>query len=208
GTSMRRQRSVPGVVAVMLVLGACHPASGPTTAEEGRTLLRSAIEAHGGRAALAQLDNLRIVSNGQFKGTLPFRRITNFRPDSWSMAIDFLGGAGLQIGVAGDRCWRRERHLTALCSESDRQEDRRLAALHNARMLHRINEADVQPAGAVDVDGRSCPAIRVGDVLLAFDPDSHRLVQVQLEDRIDTLSDYRDVGGALVATHRRLMIDG
>jgi hypothetical protein len=208
---MRRRRSAPVAVAVILaaVLGACHSASGPTTADDARALLRSAIEAHGGPAALAQLDNLRVVSNGRFKGTVPFRRTIDYRvPDAWSMTIDFSSGAQLRIGVTGDRCWRSERHLTALCSETDRQEDLRIADLHNARLLHRINEADVQPAGTVDVDGRRCPAIRVRDVLLAFDPLSHRLIQIRLDDRTDTLSDYRSVAGALVATHRVLRIGG
>ncbi len=196
-------------VALVSVLGTCHSMSGPTTADEARALVRSAIEAHGGRAALAQLDNLHIVSNGRFKGTVPFRRTVDTRsPDTWSMTIEFAGGPQMRLDVAGDRCWRSERHLTALCSESERRENGRIAALLNARLLHRINESQVQPAGTINVDGRDCPAIRVGDVLLAFDPLSHLLAQVRLEDCVDTLSDYRTVGGALVAAHRVLKIGG
>jgi hypothetical protein len=207
---MRSRLCGPGVVAAVLaaLLGGCRQVQGPTTTDEARALLQSALEAHGGRAALAQFDNLRIVSNGRFKGALPFRRTVDYRgPDTWSMTIEFSGGAGMRFGVAGDRCWRSERHLTALCSDGERRENARIAALHNAHLL-RINEAEVRPAGTVDVDGRVCPAIRAGDVVLAFDPVSHRLAQVRLEDRIDTLSDYRSVGGAQVAAHRVLTIGG
>jgi hypothetical protein len=157
---MRSPRRGPRVIAAALatVLAACQSASGPATADEARALLRAAIEAHGGRSALAQLDDVRIVSIGRFKGQLPFRRTLNYQaPDTWSMAIEFSGrdamrfdGGTMRFGVAGDRCWRTERHLTALCSESDRRENARIAALQNARMLHRIDAADVQLAGTVD----------------------------------------------------------
>lgn len=205
--AQRRAALVAAALAVLV--GACQRATGPTTADEARALLSAAIEAQGGRAALSQLDDVRIVSQGRFKDSLPFRRTIHYRAaDTWSMAIEFSGGALMRFGVAGDRCWRSDRHLSLICAPGDLAENARIAALHNARLLHRIDPAAVQPAGIVDVDGRACPAIRVADLVLAFDPVSHRLAQVRLGQRIDTLSDYREVGAVMVAAHRRLTIDG
>jgi hypothetical protein len=162
---------------------------------------------------MAQLDNVRTVSTGRYKGRVPFRRTVHYvASDTWSMNIEFsisdsqrFDGPMMRFGVAGDRCWRTERHLAAL---DDCREDTRIAALYGARLLHHLDEAAARPAGAVLVAGRTCPAIAVDGTVLIFDPLSHLLVQVRLEDRVDTLSDYRNVGGAQVAARRVLTIGG
>jgi hypothetical protein len=172
-------------------------------------LLDAAITAHGGRDRLAQLDDLRVVSEAHFKGTLPMRRTVHWRgAGTWAMALEVDGKVVMRVGMSEGRCWKKDRHLVSECSPIDAQELRRIALLFDARLLHHVDRSAVAPSPAIEIEGVSSPALRAGDLVLVFDPASHRLVQVRLEDRIDTLSDYRDVGGALIAARRVLTIAG
>jgi hypothetical protein len=136
------------------------------------------------------------------------RRTVDYRAPDWAMTIEVGGVQTMRFGVSGNQCWRSDRHLVALCSESDRQEMPRIAALQRARLLHDIDPNQVQPAGTVRVEGRDYPAIRTPDLLLAFEPSSHLLAQIRLEDRIDTLSEYKRIGTAQLAMQRVLTVAG
>lgn len=197
-------------VLLCALLAACRSAAGPVDAEAGRALLQTAIAAHGGRERLARFDDVRIVSELTFKGQVPLRRTVDWRDsDNWSMAIDAAGGGtAMRFGMAGGQCWKKDRHLAAPCAAGDQREFRRIAAFLGARMLHHIDADAVRGDGTVEVDGIACPAIRAGEVRLAFDPRSHLLRQVALGDRVDTLSDYREIDGALIAMRRQLTIAG
>jgi hypothetical protein len=59
------------------------------------------------------------------------------------------------------------------------------------------------------VGGAAAPAARVGDLVLAFDPVTHLLVQARYDEGwVESFTDYRLVAGAQLATRRTLTIDG
>lgn len=187
---------------------ACHWASGTRTPEEARSLLRTAIEAHGGHDRLAQFDDFRIVSSGIFKRSAPFRRTVHYRGAAhWSMSVT---GPWIWLGMGVDegRCWKRSRHRVEACSPAEAREGVVMAVEHNAWLLHRLDATAVQPAGAVRSGLQWRPAIRSADMVLAFDPRSHRLVQVRHGERVDELSRFHEINGAVVATRRVLTLDG
>ncbi len=66
----------------------------------------------------------------------------------------------------------------------------------------------MQPAGSVRIGLRAFPAICAGGMVLVFDPVSHRLVEVRPGERVDALSDFRVVDGAIIAAHRVVTLDG
>lgn len=176
---------------------------------EPAVLLTQAIHAHGGREALSKLENLHVVSDVVYKGHLPMLRTIHWRgPQDWSMTLEGAGGLSMRLGIADGRCWRQNQYLAIACAESDELEHQRIAALHGARLLHRLDAGNLRPAPSVSVDGRRCQALRAGDLTLVFDPQSHLLVQIRLADRVDTLSEYREVQGSMVAAHRVLTIGG
>lgn len=195
------------VLTALIGLACVQCSDGPRS--DPVALLDAAIAAHGGRDRLAQLDNLRVVSEAHFKGTLPMRRTVHWcGAGTWAMALEVDGKEVMRFGMNDGRCWKKDHHLVSECSAVDEQELRRIALLFDARLLHHFDRSAVAPSPAVEVEEVSCPALRAGDLVLVFDPASHRLVQVRLEDRIDTLSDYRDVGGAMIAARRVLTIGG
>jgi len=199
GAGRSRGRSPYTAAAIALAFIACQGTSGPTTPEQAQELLRSAIDAHGGSAALAPLDNVRMVSQGRFGGVVQIRRTVHYRaPNTWAMTVEFPDGGVMRFGVSGDRCWRSERHLTTECSDGDRSENALIGALFTAPLLHHIDPAAVEPAGTVAVHGKRYPAVRAGRLTLAFDPVSHRVTQARVDDRVETFSDYRRVGNALI----------
>lgn len=208
---MRKRRSTLGSVAaaVMAGLSACHSASGPTTPDEARTLLRAAIAAHGGREPLARFDDFRIVSNVLFKGMAGLHRTVDYRGAArWAMSVAAQEGVLLRMGVDGTRCWKQDRYRVEACLEGEGREGSWMAVEHNAWVLHQIEEAALQPAASVRIGLRAYPAIRAGEMVLVFDPQSDRLVQVRHGDRVDALSDFRSVDGALIATHRVVTLAG
>lgn len=187
-----------------LLLTACAEPPG-----EPAEVLARAIQAHGGREALSRLDNLRVESEVLYKGQLRLQRTIDWQgPENWSMTLRGAGGLRMRLGMAAGECWRQNQYLAVPCTESDRLEHQRIAALHRARLLHRIEPEALRPARSMMVDGRYCPAIQAGETTLVFDPQTHRLAQIRLEDRVDRLSEYREVQGAMVAAHRVLTIAG
>ncbi|HEX3679630.1 MAG TPA: UbiA family prenyltransferase [Galbitalea sp.] len=181
---------------------------GPSTVAESKALVEQAVAAHGGLQNIAHLENMKVISRGRFKEHTEFRRTLQFRaPGTWSMRIEALGGVAMAFGVDSDRCWRKARQMVWACSEADRREYGRMTDVLNARLLM-LRGHDVRPAGAVDVRGEWAPAVTFGDLLLAFDPTTHLLLQVRYDQGwVESFADYQRVAGVLVATRRTLTID-
>lgn len=207
---LARQSRMMGLVScavVMTLLTACQRGAGPSASDQARALLHSAIEAHGGRDRLAQFNDFRIVSRILFKNRATLSRSVNYRgPEHWSMMVTAEGGVSFRMGIDGNRCWKQERHRVDSCAEGERRQIAWMAIEHNAWVLHQIDETTVQPEAPVRIGLRAYPAIRTGDMALIFDPESHRLVQVRHGQRVDALSDYRAVNGAVIATHRAVFL--
>src|SRR5262249_8617186 len=129
-------------------------------------------------------------------------------PATWATELRLHGQPAMQFGMDGERCWRRDRQFVSDCSARDLVEYQRFGTLLRLRFLHGLNDRPLLPAGAVQVDGTQVPAISVGDLVLAFDPRSHLLVQVTTGNRVETYSNFRQVDGALVAATRTLFIGG
>lgn len=198
----RRDQCIAALMALALV--GCR--GGPV--QDPAALLQAAVAAHGGAEKLAQLDDLKVVSDVMFKGQMAMRRTVHWRgARTWAMALDNNGRVVMRLGLADGQCWTKDHHLVASCS-GDEGELGRIAALFEARLLHHFDPSMVSPADPVNVNGVVSPALRAGKLVLVFDPTSHLLVQIHLENRIDTLSDYRSIGGAMIAAHRVLTIGG
>lgn len=187
----------------MLTACACAQRSSP------RDLLERSVEAHGGRARLATLDNLEVVSHGRFKGKVDFTRRLSYRaPDAWRMRIDVGGVPVMAFGVNGARCWRKDRQFVSPCAEEDRAEQSRVTSVLTARFLHRLDASGLAASPDVDLEGQAAPALRAGDLQLVFDRKSRLLRQVRYGESVETFSEYRDVGGAMVGARRVLTIGG
>ena len=181
------------------------------SASDPRALLDAAIAAHGGREALARFDDFRVVSDVAFKGQPGFVRTLNFRaPATWSMQVSVNGVPAMSFGVDAERCWREHRAVVGECSPPGvRHEYTLITAVLRARFLRGLDTLALEPAESVAIDGVEAPALRAGELLLVFDPATHRLVQIRYDRGwIEDFSDFRVVSGALVAMRRRLTIGG
>ncbi len=172
-------------------------------------MLRTAVDAHGGRQRLAGFSNVHLVSEGIFKGSAEFRRTVHYRDaDNWSMEVAGAFGS-LRMGVDGGRCWQQDRYRVETCSADERRELARIAIEHNAWMLLGIDEATVQPTAAPIRFGlHRFPSLRTDDVTLVFDPQTHYLSEIRRGNRTESLSDYRTIDGVVLATRRLVTIDG
>jgi len=205
---MRRlSRNLPVIAAALAtVFTGCQGTAGPTG--DARALLRAAIEAHGGRDRLARFDDFRIVADVQFKGAARMRRTLDYAgADHWAMQLDGPGGRAYRMWIDGVHCWQETRHRVEPCP-AGAEENALMGVEDNAWVLRRIDERAVQPADAVRDGPRLLPAIRAADLVLVFDAESHRLVQVRRGEGINVLSDFRNVEGAWIAARRVLTLAG
>lgn len=208
---MRERRLVAALTAILVACGSSSPPS--AAGNDPAELLRLAIEAHGGAAALAELDDLRVASSIVFGEGVRLERSLHFHaPSSLAMTISQDGHEGMAFGLDGDRCWRRARAFVLACEPSDVADHRRILGVLEARLLHRIDPARATGAGTVRVGDVDAPAIRIGSLRLAFDPVAHHLLAIDYVDReqhhVEIYSELVGVGRARFASHRVLTIDG
>lgn len=214
--SARERSSISSVLAACaagLLSVACAGAAPEAEAPSAAELLRAAVAAHGGADALAELDDLRVSSSVVFRDGVRLERSLHFRlPSSLAMRISHDGYEVMSFGLDGERCWRRHRAFVLDCEPSDIADHRRILAVIDARVLHRLDPASATSAGTVRVGAVDAPAVRIGDMRLAFDPSTHHLIGIDYVDRglhhVETYSELTTVGRAVIATRRVLTIDG
>lgn len=199
------------VFPALLLAIATLTVSGCRSRSEAVALVNAAIEAHGGREALARLDNVSVVSEVRFKDQAPLTRLFEAAgADEWMMEIKHQDVSFMMFGMEKGRCWRKNRWFAWECTSEDRQEIERTASVLDARFLHRLDTKKLEMAEKVPYDNRPAPSVRAGNLRLVFHPDSHLLVQVKYEDdrQVETFSEFETVAGALVGTRRVFTIDG
>jgi hypothetical protein len=197
-------RQAAGVLLAMLMVSSSACRDG----QDARNLVQAAIEAHGGRERLAALDNVKVLGRGRFKGQLETTGTISFvAPATWAVEARLHGNAAMRFGMDGGRCWRRDRQFVSDCSGDD-AEYRRWGEVFRLRLLRGLDQDSVSAAGERDVGGTKAPAVRIGELTLAFDPVSHRLIEISSGNWREVYSDFRDVNGALVAAGRTFFIDG
>lgn len=171
--------------------------------------MAAAIAAHGGAEQLAHLDNVKITGHGRFKEQVEITGTTSFvAPATWATEARLRGRIAMQFGMDGERCWRRDRQFVRACSAEDEREYRRFGQVLRLRLLHGLAGAPLVPAGMRDLNGTAAPALRLGELVLAFDPQSHRLIEVSGDNWSEVYSDFRTVNGAVVAASRKVMMHG
>ena len=171
--------------------------------------MEAAIAAHGGRERLARFDNVKVIGHARFKGRLELTGTASFvAPATWAVEGRLHEHPAMQFGMDGERCWRRDRQFVRDCSAGDDREYRRFGEVLRLRFLHGLESRPLVAAGERAVGAIRAPAVRLENLILAFDPLSHRLVEVSSGDWVETYSDFRVVDGAVVSAARTLFIGG
>lgn len=190
------------VAALLSCGGGCRGGPDP------RALVDAAIEAHGGRERLAAFDNVKVVARGRFKGTLEMTGFISFvAPSTWAIDARLQGNPAMRFGMDGERCWRRDRQFVSDCSGDD-AEYRRFGSVLRLRLLHGLDGRTFTAAGERTVAGTRAPAVGVDGLVLAFDPTSHRLIEISSGNWSELYSNFRSVDGAMVAASRTFLVDG
>jgi len=185
--------------------GACRrrPAANDATG-----ISSAVIDAHGGRDRIAALGNVRIVLTARFREQIGLRGTLHWAGlQRWS--VDAAGDGGrMQFGFDGDRCWRADRHLLRTCSDDDRQNYSFYGDVVAARLAHGFDAARFVAEPGTTLDGSPAPALRSGATVYVFHPETFLVAEVRRGDAVQSLGDYRSVGGVRVAARRSLTIAG
>jgi hypothetical protein len=177
--------------------------------QDPHVLVAAAIEAHGGRERLARLDNVKVVGRGRFKGQVEMTGTVSFvAPVTWAVDARLRGRSAMRFGMDAERCWRKDRQFVKECSPEDEREYRRFGEVLRFRLLHGLDDRPLLPARYRQVGGMRAPAVRAGAITLAFDPESHRLVETSWGEWSERYSNFVSVGGALIAAARTVFVKG
>lgn len=174
-----------------------------------RAIVDAAIAAHGGRARIDALESVTVRGTGRFRARTSLRATVVYAsPSRWCVDAESDSGVTMRFGFDGERCWREDRHLVRACNDGDRAGYAIFAEVLGARLGRGLDASRFVMADDVVLDGRPAPALRAGELVYVFHPETHRVAQIRYGDAVEALGGYERVAGVLVATRRVLTIGG
>ena len=188
------------------------------TVEDGQKVLDLAIEAAGGRRALAAIQ--RATATQFASGDVLQFQATTAHDGNRAVRLT-LADPDAVVGHAGAVCWRQWGAVVAPCHDDVARVAAMWRWMHAASVILPLRDApwELGEAGAQVIQGQRVNVLRfaqpgvVEEVQVHFDPSSHRLVRLEVSrkdqccrDVVD-FSDPRGFGGASLPALRRIVFD-
>src|SRR5579875_801799 len=225
---MKRLR-MPPWIASCLILSTAFSAS---AAEDARTILNKAIQAHGGEAKLAKLKTMSSKANG--KGIVNFGEVSFTLETHWQWPDQLKNAATLTIvkpttfieTIAGDDSWSSYDGKPGPLDPTKRDELRAQAHVRRLQLLTPLLENNLYELSVLDeIRVNDRPAVGVGvacagerDVKLYFDAETNLLAKIErrvlkepnLKEVVqeDFFSAYQEIDGVPTATKLLRRLDG
>lgn len=193
------------------------PAAAPEVpaADTAEALLERAIAAHGGPDKLRALDHMRVEGKGTYMGAMPYTSVMRYAaPGSWDVVVDSMG-MKMVFGTDRADCWQTFGAVTFDCDEPTRAGMLQGGDAVQATHLLSLRGQAIDKADPVKVGDVLAPAVRAGEITLAFDPQTSLLVYAKYpgyEGRAgmfeEVYSDHKEVAGVKVPGHMRTSFEG